>query len=76
MKDKQIVIRATAADRDQWERWASERGMTVSDLARVAVTAFVRGDAGIPFAPTCPSYSRHIPGRTCPACGGSARPAA
>ena len=74
--DKQIVIRASASDRAQWEKWATERGMTVAELVRTSVTAYVKGEVGISFAPACMYRERHRPGYTCPACGGSTRQAA
>jgi hypothetical protein len=74
--NKEIRVRASAQDHALYERYAADRGMTVSDLVRVSVEAFCSGTVGISFAPACAFRDRHTPGFTCPGCGGSARAAA
>lgn len=74
--DRKLMIRASQGDLNLWRRWADERGITMSDLVRFSVTAYVKGEVGIGFAPACVYRERHTPGHVCPACGGSARQAA
>lgn len=73
-RTRQLVIRQDTREHLQWELWAAERGLTVSDLVRKAVAAYVHGRIGVPFSHLCAFASRHSPGHTCPGCGGSARP--
>jgi hypothetical protein len=75
-RDRQLVIRQDEREHLLWEHWAYERGLTVSDLVRQAVVAYCNGQVGVPFAAACAFSDRHVPGRTCPGCGGSARAAA
>lgn len=72
-RDRQLVIRQDEREHLLWEHLAYERGLTVSDLVRKAVSAYAKGEVGVPFAPGCPWADRHTPGRYCPRCGGSAR---
>lgn len=72
-RDRQLVIRQDEREHLLWEHWAYERGLTVSDLVRKAVSAYTDGRVGVPFAPNCAWAERHVPGRNCPRCGGSAR---
>jgi hypothetical protein len=74
--NKEIRVRASAADHALYERYAKDRGLTVSDLVRAAVEAYCSGTVGVSFAPACIFRERHTPGFTCPGCGGSARAAA
>lgn len=37
LKDKLIKLRVTAAEHDAFKRLAEQRGMTISDLVRMAV---------------------------------------
>jgi len=75
-RNKQLVIRATAQEMTLYERYATDRNLTVSDLVRFAVDAYCQGSVGITFAPACMLRERHTPGFTCPGCGGSTRQAA
>jgi hypothetical protein len=75
-RDRQLVIRQDEREHLLWENWAYQRGLTVSDLVRKAVAAYAAGEVGVPFAATCAFSERHVPGRTCPGCGGSARASA
>ena len=72
-RDERIIIRVSGAEKKLWEGWANERDTTVSELGRTAVHAYVFGDVGVPFTATCSRAASHRPGRTCIACGGSAR---
>jgi hypothetical protein len=74
--NKEIRVRASAADHALYERYAADRNMTVSDLVRTAVEAYCSGSVGITFAPACIFAARHTPGFSCPGCGGSTRAAA
>jgi hypothetical protein len=75
-RDRQLVIRQDEREHLLWEHRAYERGLSVSELVRKAVDAYCDGRVGVPFAATCAFSERHVPGRTCPGCGGSARASA
>jgi hypothetical protein len=74
--NKEIRVRASAQDHALYERYAKDRGITVSDLVRQAVEAYCSGTVGITFTPACMFADRHTPGYICPGCGGSCRAAA
>lgn len=69
-KSVSFPIRQTQREHLEWERLAAERGVTVSDLIRQAVTAYTKGDYGAPFAERCSYRERHQAGFRCVMCGG------
>jgi hypothetical protein len=73
MRGRHLVIRQSEREHHQWERWAAERNLTVSDLVRHAVSHYVHEPPRIVFADGCINRGRHIAGVTCPGCGGNTR---